>query len=119
MDQLKMALGTEVHLGSGHIVLDGDSAPPERETGAPSAHVYFGQTTGWIKMLFRTEYGGRHRPMPRCVRWESNLTPKKGHSSPPKFRSISVVAKRSPTSAIAEHMSIFLTSVDKDFKFAT
>ena len=30
-----MPLGTEVGLGAGHIVLDGDSTPPERSTAAP------------------------------------------------------------------------------------
>jgi len=34
---MKMPLGTEVDFGQGHIVLDGDSAPPpERGTAAPS-----------------------------------------------------------------------------------
>ena len=40
-------------LGSGHIVLDGDPAPPKRGgTGTTqfSAHVRCGQTTGWTKM---------------------------------------------------------------------
>jgi len=45
---IKMLLGTEVDLGPGHIVLDGDPAPPspERGTLAPLflAHVYCGQT---------------------------------------------------------------------------
>ena len=41
-----MPLGTEVGLGPGDIVLDGDSAPTERGTAAShfSAHVYCGQT---------------------------------------------------------------------------
>jgi len=35
MDQesFKMPLGTEVCLGPGHIVLDGDPAPPSQERG--------------------------------------------------------------------------------------
>jgi len=34
---MKTPLGTEVDLGPGHIVLDGDPAPPlERGTAAPS-----------------------------------------------------------------------------------
>jgi len=54
----KMPLGTEVGLGLGHIVLDGDPAPPE--TGhSPhfSAHVYCEQTAGWIKMPLRMKVG--------------------------------------------------------------
>jgi len=31
-----MPLGTVVDLGPGHVVLDGDPAPPERGTAAPS-----------------------------------------------------------------------------------
>ena len=45
-----MALGTEVGLDPGHIVLDGDTAPLPKK-GHPQflAHVYCGQTAGWIK----------------------------------------------------------------------
>jgi len=49
-----MPLGTEVGLGSGDIVLDGDPArPTERGTAAShfSAHVHCGQTAGWIRGL--------------------------------------------------------------------
>jgi len=50
-----MLLGTEVGLGLGDIVLNGDPAPPPAKKGAQqpphfSAHVYCGQTAGWIKM---------------------------------------------------------------------
>jgi len=31
-----MKLGTEVGLDPGHVVLDGDSAPPKRGTAAPT-----------------------------------------------------------------------------------
>ena len=51
----KMALGMEIGLGPGHIVLDGNQAAPSEKGGtAPqlSAHVYCGQTVGWIKMPF-------------------------------------------------------------------
>jgi len=52
-----MSLGTEVGLGPGDIVLDGDQLLPERGTAAPlfSAHGYCGQTAGWIKMPVGTE----------------------------------------------------------------
>ena len=46
--KIKMALGMEVGLGPGHIVLDGDPAPlPKREHNPQfSAHVYCGQMAG-------------------------------------------------------------------------
>jgi len=45
MDQvIKMPLGTELGLGEGDIVLDGDPASPEKGHSTPdfSAHVYCG-----------------------------------------------------------------------------
>ena len=53
-----MALGMEMGLRPGHIVLDWDSAPlPQKGGGATqfSAHVYCGQTALWIKMPLGTE----------------------------------------------------------------
>jgi len=42
---IKMPLDMEVDLGLGHIVLDGDPAPPKRGTAAPTlfSHVCCGQ----------------------------------------------------------------------------
>jgi len=58
---MKMPLGTEVGLGSGDIVLDGDPALSSPKWGrAPSqisVHVYCGQTAGWIKVALGTEVG--------------------------------------------------------------
>jgi len=48
----------DMGLGPGHIVLDGDPAPPPQKKGAQppfSAHVYCGQMAGWIKMPLGTE----------------------------------------------------------------
>jgi len=54
-----MKLGTGLGLGPGHIVLDGDTAPPPQRGTVPqfSAHVCCGQTAGWIKMPLGTEVG--------------------------------------------------------------
>jgi len=54
-----MPLGTEVSLGPGHILLDGDAAHPQRGTAPPQflAHVYCTKTAGWIKMPLRMEVG--------------------------------------------------------------
>ena len=59
---IKRPLGTEVGVGPGDIVLDGDALPPSqkgRGRAAPqfSAHVYRGQTARWIKMPLGTEVG--------------------------------------------------------------
>jgi len=55
---LKMALGMEVGLGPGHIVLDGDQASPKKGHSPHfSAHVYCGQTAIWIKMPLGTKVG--------------------------------------------------------------
>jgi len=51
----------QVGLGPGHIVLDGDPAPPPPKGHSPLqkilAHVYCGQTAGYIKMALGTEVG--------------------------------------------------------------
>ena len=64
-----MKLGTEVGLSPGHIMLDGDPAPPNarykfsyyyyKRGIVPqfSAHVCCGQTVGWIKIPLGTEVG--------------------------------------------------------------
>ena len=83
-----MQLGMEVGLSPGDFVLDGDSAPSPKGAEAPkfSAHIYCGQTAGWIKMTLGMEvglgpghivldgdpaplptwYGGRPRPRRLC-----------------------------------------------------
>jgi len=53
-----MPLGMEVGLGPGGFVFDGDPAPRKNGTDPPNqflAHVYCGQTAGWIKMPLGTE----------------------------------------------------------------
>ena len=54
-----MPLGMEVGLGPGDFVLDGDPAPPPQKGQSPqlSAHIYCGQTAGWIKMALGMEVG--------------------------------------------------------------
>jgi len=48
-----MALGMEVGLGPGHILPDGDPARLPKRGQSPqfSAHFYYDQTAGCIKML--------------------------------------------------------------------
>jgi len=56
---MKMKHGTQVGLGPGHIVLDGDSAPPPTKGYSPqfSAHICCGQMAAWIKMSLGAELG--------------------------------------------------------------
>jgi len=55
---IKMAVDTEVGLGGGDIVLDGDPAPPKNGT-VPQflAHVYCGQTAVCIRIPLGTVIG--------------------------------------------------------------
>jgi len=52
-----MPLGMEVDLSSGDFVLDGYPAPLPKKGRSPqfSAHVYCGQTAGWMKTPLGTE----------------------------------------------------------------
>jgi len=52
-----MPLGMEVGLGPGHILLDGDPSPSKGAQDTFLAHVYCGQTAGWIKMPLGEEIG--------------------------------------------------------------
>jgi len=63
---IKMKLGVQVGLGPGHIVLDGDPAPPKGHSPQFSARVACGQMAGWIKMPLRMEVGLSPGD---CVRW--------------------------------------------------
>jgi len=90
---IKVPLGREMGLGPSDIVLDGDpvSPPPKREHSPPqiSAHVYCGQTAGWVKMPFDMEVGLG----PGHIVLDRDLASlQKGHN--PQFSATSVVAKR-------------------------
>ena len=72
---IKMALGMEVGLGPGHIVLH---FPKKGHSPQFSAHLYCGQTSGCIKMP---------QLRPHCVRWGPSSPPQKGGRAP-NFRPI-------------------------------
>jgi len=80
---IKMKLGMELGLGPGHIVLDGDPAPPN---GAqpPILGPCPLWPNGWMG-IDTTLYGGRPQPRRLCAR----LGPR-----PSNFRPMSIVAKR-------------------------
>jgi len=112
-----MKLGMEVGLSPGHIVLNGDPAPPKGAQSAQfSAHVHCGQTAGWINMPLDMEVGlgpgdfvldGNPVPPPK----EGTASPKR--VTPPNFRPMFVVAKRLPISATADLLFV-LTCELKD-----
>jgi len=96
----KIPLGIEVCLGPGDFVFDGEPAPPQKKGTSPPN---FGPCTLWPNGSMdedATWYGSRPWPRPHCVRWGSS-SPRKGHSTSPSFRPMSIVA-RSPMSATAE-----------------
>ena len=83
MDQdATLPLGTEVGLGPGHIVLDGDSSPQKGYSSPQfSAHVYCGQTAGWIKMPLGMEV----RLGPGDIALDGDpAPPRKGIQQPPQ-----------------------------------
>jgi len=72
-------------------VLDGDLAPSPKKGRSPqlSAHVYFGQTAGWIKMPLGTKVGLGPGDIVLVV----DPAPPKG-GTVPNFRPMSIVANR-------------------------
>jgi len=90
-----MKLGTQVGLGPGHIVLDGDPAPPPPKGHSPPIFgPYLLRPNGCMDQHV-TWYGARPRPRRLCVRWGPSSPPPKGGGAPlPNFRPISIVTKR-------------------------
>jgi len=89
-----MKLGTKVGLGTGHVLLGGDPAPPPQKGGAApnfQSHVYCGQTAGWIKMALGMEVGLGQRHI--VLDGDPASLSKKGDRAP-NFLPISIVAKR-------------------------
>jgi len=77
----KVKLGMKVGLGPGHIVLDGDPAPPPPKGQSPqfSVHICCGQMAGWIKTVLGTEVGLVQATL--CQMGTHLPSPKKGQSS--------------------------------------
>ena len=99
-----MKLRTEVGLGPGDIVLDGNPAGrcPKKGEHSPqfSAHVCCGQTGGWIKMPVGTEVD---LSLGHIVSDGDPALPERGTEAP-SFWPMSMVAKWSPISATTEHL---------------
>ena len=87
----------QVGLGPGHIVLDGDPAPPPPKRAQPPIFGPYplrpciNQDATW--------YGGRPLPRRLCVRWGPCCpSAKKGRSPPPNFRPMFIVSCRTRVS---------------------
>jgi len=91
--RIKMKLGMQVGIGPGHIVLDGDPAPPPQRGTAPqfSAHIRCGQMAAWIKMSLGMELG--LGPGDFVLDGNPAPPPQTG-TEPPKFRPMFIVAKQ-------------------------
>ena len=83
---IQMALGMEVSLGSGHIVLDEDPAPPPQKGTQPPIFgpSLFGQTAGWIKVPLGTKVG---LGSGHIVTWGFSSSPPKKRGQSPQFSS--------------------------------
>ena len=88
-----MKLGVRVILGPGHIVLDGDPAPPLPKGHSPPffGPYLFGQMAAWIMMPLGMEIG--LGPGDFVLDGDPAPLPKKG-AEPPNFRPMFIVAKR-------------------------
>jgi len=114
---IKIPLGMEVGLGPGQIVLDGDPALQGAQQPHFSTRLLW--PNGWIDQDATWCRGGP-RPTRHCIRWgpSSNNgkghththTPNgKGHSSPHFLAHVYlIVVKRSPISATAELLLLFV-----------
>jgi len=91
-----------------HFVRWGPSSPPQK--GGTPLSLIFGPCllwpNGWMDQD-ATWYEGRPRPRPHCITCGPSSPSQRGHILP-NFRSMSIVAKRSPTSATAEPLLKFL-----------
>ena len=92
--RIKTKFGMQVGHGPGHIVLDGDTAPPPKGPQTPqfSAHICCGQMAAWIKMSLGMELGLGQGD---CVRWgPRSPLPKGGGATPHTFSAMFIAAKR-------------------------
>ena len=90
----KMKLGMQVRLGPGHIVLDGDRAPPPLKGHSRpqfSAHICCSQMAAWIKMSLGMEVG--LGPGDFVLDGDSAPPPQIGVGTP-NFRPMFIAAKR-------------------------
>ena len=95
----KMPLGREIGLDPSNNVLDGDPPPLPKKWAKPPIFGRLCQDATWYK--------GRPWTRPHCVTWDPAPPPKKKAAHP---WPMSIVAKRSPISATAEHLYFVYSS---------
>jgi len=79
VEWMKMKVGVQVGLGPGHIVLEGDPAPPPYRGTAPHIFApYLLWPNGWVNQD-GTWHGGGSESKPHCATWGA---PKKGGRGP-------------------------------------
>ena len=84
-----------------HCVRWGPRSPKRGTAPQFSTHICCGRTAGWIKMPLGTEIGLSSGD----IVLDGDPAPLKRGTAPcPTFRPMSIVAKRSPMSATAEHL---------------
>jgi len=115
LNRSRCHLVTMVGLRPGNSVLDADPAPPLKEHRPPNFGPYLLGPNGWMDQD-ATWYEGRSRPRLYCVTWGHSSPSQKGHR-PLGFRPMSVVVKRSPISATAEHLLWPPCTADADIIF--
>jgi len=77
---IKMKIGKQIGLSTGHIVLDGDPAPlPQKGALLPIFGPYLLWPNGWMDQD-ETWHAGRPQRWPQCVRWVPSSTPERGQS---------------------------------------
>jgi len=75
--RIKMKLGVQVAL-AGHIVLDGDPAPPKEAQPPPIFGPCLLWPNGWMDQD-ATWYEGMPWRMPRCVSWSMSIVAMVAH----------------------------------------
>ena len=95
---IKMKLGTEVGVGPGRIVLDGDPAPLSKKGHSSPT---FRPMSIVAKLLGESRC---HLVWTKAIVLDEDPAPPPKKGTTPNFRPMSIVAKRSPISATAEHL---------------
>jgi len=81
---IRMPLGTEIDLGLGHTVLDGDPFLPTGHSSSPLFDPCLLWPNDWVHQN-NIWYGGRPRPRRHCVRRRPSSPRERGTEAPPHF----------------------------------